>query len=637
MSSPITQFEELALSPPLLQTLKEVGYEAPSPIQAACIPHLLAGHDLIGQAQTGTGKTAAFALPLLDRLDLTDRQPQVLVLTPTRELAIQVAEAFQSYARHLPGFHVLPIYGGQSMSLQLRHLRRGVHVVVGTPGRVMDHLRRETLTLDGLRSVVLDEADEMLRMGFIEDVDWILEKTPAEKQVALFSATMPEPIRRVAHRHLREPQEVKIQTRTATVATVRQRYCQVGVQHKLEALTRVLEVEETDAVLIFVRTKIAATELAERLEARGYPSAALHGDMTQALREKTIEQLRGGGLDIMVATDVAARGLDVQRISHVVNYDIPSDTEAYIHRIGRTGRAGRAGEAILFVAPREMRMLRVIEKATRQPITPMQPPSQAAIAGHRLNRFKQKILDTLAAQELSFFQEVVGQIEQEQDIGARDIAAALAYLMQRDRPLQLLESAETKPTGPQAGDEALDRVGPPGRPTRRRERSGESADLAAKPTRPPAADEARARAEPTGRPTRRRDQAMEPAEFEVMRYRLEVGHQHGATPQNIVGAIANEAGIESRYIGRIEIHDDYSTVDLPTGMPEEIFQHLKKVRVRQYPLNISRLGPSEPERPRKRSMADRASAGEKAPRSARPHPSQREARTASGPRREIKS
>ena len=606
MSDPITQFEELALSPPLLQTLKDVGYEAPSPIQAACIPHLLAGHDLIGQAQTGTGKTAAFALPLLQRLDLTDRQPQVLVLTPTRELAIQVAEAFQSYARHLPGFHVLPIYGGQSMSLQLRHLRRGVHVVVGTPGRIMDHLRRETLTLDGLRSVVLDEADEMLRMGFIEDVDWILERTPPERQIALFSATMPEPIRRVAHRHLRDPREVKIQTRTATVATVQQRYCQVGVQHKLDALTRVLEVEDTDAVLIFVRTKIAATELAERLEARGYPSAALHGDMTQALREKTIEQLRGGGLDIVVATDVAARGLDVQRISHVINYDIPSDTEAYIHRIGRTGRAGRAGDAILFVAPREMRMLRVIEKATRQPITPMQPPSQAAIAGHRLTRFKQKILDTLAAQELSFFHEVIGQIEQEQDIGAGDIAAALAYLMQRDRPLQAPEAVDPKPAFTQ-------------------------------PARSQPADAARDRTEPDARPPARRERPRESADLESMRYRLEVGHQHGATPQNIVGAIANEAGIESRYIGRIEIHDDYSTVDLPAGMPEEIFQHLKKVRVRQCPLNISRLGPSEPDRARKRPAPAKTGAGEKAPRSARISPADREARPASRRKRELES
>lgn len=590
MSDPIAQFEALALSPPLLQTLKDVGYEAPSPIQAACIPHLLAGHDLIGQAQTGTGKTAAFALPLLERLDLNERQPQVLVLTPTRELAIQVAEAFQSYARHLPGFHVLPIYGGQSMSLQLRHLRRGAHVVVGTPGRIMDHLRRETLTLDGLRSVVLDEADEMLRMGFIEDVDWILERTPPDRQIALFSATMPEPIRQVARRHLRDPREVKIQTRTATVATVRQRYCQVSAQHKLDALTRVLEVEDADAVLIFVRTKIAATELAERLEARGYPSAALHGDMTQALREKTIEQLRNGGLDIMVATDVAARGLDVLRISHVINYDIPYDAEAYIHRIGRTARAGRAGEAILFVAPREMRMLRVIEKATRQPIIPMQPPTQAAIAGHRLNRFKQKILATLAEQKLDFFREVVGQLEQEQDVDAGDIAAALAYLIQRDRPLQL--PVEAKPASPQP------------------------------------AEEARAHAEPAVRPTRRRERSRESAEFPVIRYRLDVGHQHGATPQNIVGAIANEAGIESRYIGRIEIHDDYSTVDLPAGMPEEIFQHLKKVRVRQRPLNISRLGSAEPEPARKRPSPGKTATEEKKPGTRTPRRADREGRPA---------
>ncbi|RUQ34612.1 MAG: DEAD/DEAH box helicase, partial [Candidatus Competibacteraceae bacterium] len=357
------------------------------------------------------------------------------------ELAIQVAEAFQGYARHLPGFHVLPIYGGQIMSTQLRQLKRGPHVIVGTPGRIMDHLRRESLNLDGLRTVVLDEADEMLRMGFIEDVDWILEHTPAQRQVALFSATMPEPIRRVAHRHLREPHEVKIKSSTATVATIAQRYWQVSGLHKLDALTRILEVEDVDATLIFVRTKTATTELAERLEARGYACAALHGDMSQALREKTIEQLKNNGLDIVIATDVAARGLDVPRISHVINYDIPYDTEAYIHRIGRTGRAGREGHAILFVAPREMRMLRAIEKATRQPITPMQPPSRAAIADHRQNQFKQQILDTLATEDLTFFHELTARIEQEQDISARDIAAALAYLVQRERPLQVDDSA----------------------------------------------------------------------------------------------------------------------------------------------------------------------------------------------------
>ncbi|MCC7220772.1 MAG: DEAD/DEAH box helicase, partial [Candidatus Contendobacter sp.] len=550
----------LALSAPLLTTLVELGYEAPSPIQAATIPLLLAGHDVLGQAQTGTGKTAAFALPILEKLNWADRQPQALVLTPTRELAIQVAEAFQGYARHLPGFHVLPIYGGQSMSIQLRTLRRGVHVIVGTPGRVMDHLRRETLSLATLRTVVLDEADEMLRMGFIDDVDWILEQTPKEKQVALFSATMPEPIRRVAHRHLHDPKEVKIKTSTTTVSTVRQRYWRVSGLHKLDVLTRILEVEDVDAVLVFVRTKTETTELAERLEARGYACAALHGDMTQALREKTIEQFKTGGLDIVVATDVAARGLDVQRISHVINYDIPYDTEAYVHRIGRTARAGRAGDAILFVAPREMRMLRAIEKATRQTLEPMQPPTREAIAGRRLAQFKQQISEILSAQDLDFFYQVIGEIEEEQEISTHDIAAALTWLAQRDRPLQFEGKADPK----------------------------EPEDVPARPER------AFRESKPEGRRERRpRNAGRDSADLDKIRYRIEVGREQGATPQNIVGAIANEAGVESRYIGRIEIFDDYSTVDLPDGMPAEIFQHLRRVRVRQYPMNISRLDGQE--------------------------------------------
>lgn len=560
MSSPIETFEQLALSAPLLTTLVELGYEAPSPIQAATIPLLLAGHDVLGQAQTGTGKTAAFALPILEKLNWADRQPQALVLTPTRELAIQVAEAFQGYARHLPGFHVLPIYGGQSMSIQLRTLRRGVHVIVGTPGRVMDHLRRETLSLATLRTVVLDEADEMLRMGFIDDVDWILEQTPKEKQVALFSATMPEPIRRVAHRHLHDPKEVKIKTSTTTVSTVRQRYWRVSGLHKLDVLTRILEVEDVDAVLVFVRTKTETTELAERLEARGYACAALHGDMTQALREKTIEQFKTGGLDIVVATDVAARGLDVQRISHVINYDIPYDTEAYVHRIGRTARAGRAGDAILFVAPREMRMLRAIEKATRQTLEPMQPPTREAIAGRRLAQFKQQISEILSAQDLDFFYQVIGEIEEEQEISTHDIAAALTWLAQRDRPLQFEGKADPK----------------------------EPEDVPARPER------AFRESKPEGRRERRpRNAGRDSADLDKIRYRIEVGREQGATPQNIVGAIANEAGVESRYIGRIEIFDDYSTVDLPDGMPAEIFQHLRRVRVRQYPMNISRLDDQE--------------------------------------------
>ena len=362
MNSSVTGFGQLALAGPVLQALQEIGYESPSPIQAESIPPLLEGRDLFGQAQTGTGKTAAFALPLLSRIDLDMKQPQVLVLTPTRELAIQVAEAFQAYARHLKGFHVLPIYGGQSMDTQLRQLRRGVHVVIGTPGRIMDHLRRKSLVLDTLRTLVLDEADEMLRMGFIDDVEWILEHTPAERQTALFSATMPDAIRRVAQKHLRDPREVRIKSGTTTVSTTKQRYWQVSGLHKLDALTRILEVEDFDAVLIFVRTKTETVSLAEKLEARGFAAAALNGDMNQALRERTVEQLKNEKLDIVVATDVAARGLDVQRISLVFNYDIPCDTESYVHRIGRTGRAGRPGSAILFVSPREMRMLRAISR-----------------------------------------------------------------------------------------------------------------------------------------------------------------------------------------------------------------------------------------------------------------------------------
>ncbi|MBE2295755.1 MAG: DEAD/DEAH box helicase [Phycisphaerales bacterium] len=566
MSSSITQFEQLALSAPLLQRLQDLGYEAPTPIQAATIPYLLDGHDLLGQAQTGTGKTAAFALPILHKLDLTERRPQALVLTPTRELAIQVAEAFQGYAHHLPGFHVLPIYGGQSMSNQLRQLRRGVHVVVGTPGRIMDHLRRESLPLEGLRTLVLDEADEMLRMGFIEDVEWILEQTPPERQTALFSATMPEPIRRVAHHHLRDPQEVRIETRTATVTSIRQRYWQVSGLHKLDALTRILEVEEVDAALVFVRTKTAATELAERLEARGYASAALQGDMSQALRERTVEQLKNNSLDIVVATDVAARGLDVPRISHVINYDIPYDTEAYIHRIGRTGRAGRPGNAILFVAPREMRMLRAIERATRQPIEPMPLPTWKVIAAHRLTQFRQQIVDVLTSEDLDFFYGVVAQIEKEQEIGPHDIAAALSFLAQRDRPLRIEESSD------------------PAEAANNRFRSMSEA---------PSRSERSERSEKFDKPRRR---SKESEDLDLVRYRIEVGHRHGATPRDIVGAIANEAGIESRYIGRIEIHDDYSTVDLPNGMPAEIFRHLKKVRVRQYMLQISRYDSSDSER-----------------------------------------
>lgn len=611
MADTAVSFASFELPPALLTVLNEVGYETPTPIQAAAIPVLLAGKDLIGQAQTGTGKTAAFALPLLARLDFKQREPQVLVLTPTRELAIQVAEAFQSYARHLPGFHVLPIYGGQSMTQQLRSLQRAVHVIVGTPGRVMDHLRRESLALTKLRALVLDEADEMLRMGFLEEVNWILEHTPATRQTALFSATMPEQIRVVAQQHLKAPVELRIKTKTSTVETIRQRYWQVSGLHKLDALTRILEVEEIDAALIFVRTKIATVELAEKLEARGYACAALNGDLNQAQREKTVEQLKNKQLDIMIATDVAARGLDVPRISHVINYDIPYDIEGYIHRIGRTGRAGRPGEAILFVAPREIRMLRAIERATRQPIEPMRAPSREAIADRRIAQFKQTVFDTLASEDMEFFGTLIDEMAHERDVEPREIAAALASLVQKERPLRIDGGAYDGPPASAHRADSAPRDRREREPRREFEPRRERASVPERvrtfvPEGPRTfAPENPRDAVPEMAPERPREEAPErpqmppldtqaatlkdDPDIEMVRYRIDVGHTQGATPKHIVGAIANEAGMDSRYIGRIDIFDDFSTVDLPSGMPREVLQHLKKVRLGKFRFNLSAL------------------------------------------------
>ncbi len=425
-------FAALGLSAPILQALRQVGYETPSPIQAECIPRLLAGVDLLGQAQTGTGKTAAFALPILSRLDLSAPRLQALVLTPTRELGIQVAEAFQRYASGLPGFRVLPIYGGQSYGPQLNALQRGVHVVVGTPGRIIDHLERGSLDLSALRFMVLDEADEMLRMGFIDDVETILRKTPATRQTALFSATLPAPIRRIAQTYLRDPVEVTISAKTRTADNIRQRYWLVNGLHKLDALTRILEAEPFDAMIVFTRTRQATDELAERLQARGYAAAAINGDIQQAQRERTIAALRDGKIDILVATDVAARGLDVDRVSHVINYDVPTDSESYVHRIGRTGRAGRSGQAILFIAPRERNLLKIIERATRQPIELMALPTIKQVNDSRVARFKQAIRDVLASEDLDVYQRVIDEFEKESEtetpIAPRDIAAALAHM-----------------------------------------------------------------------------------------------------------------------------------------------------------------------------------------------------------------
>ena len=559
----VPSFSDLKLPESLMSLLDKVGYETPTPIQAGAIPHLLKGLDLLGHAPTGTGKTAAFAFPLLARLDISRAEVQVIVLTPTRELAIQVAEAFRRYASDIKGFRVLPIYGGQEYAGQIRALKRGVHVVVGTPGRVMDHMRKGTLKLNKLQALVLDEADEMLRMGFIDDVDWILEQTPKERQMALFSATMPREIQRIARLHLRDPQEVSIKSRTATADTIRQRYWAVSHMHKLDALTRILEVEPFDALLMFVRTKIATSELAERLEARGYAAAALNGDMPQKQREQMIERLKKGSLDILVATDVAARGLDVDRISHVVNYDIPYDTEAYIHRIGRTGRAGRKGEAILFVAPRERRMLSAIEHATRQKIEPLELPSTEIVNNKRIADFKQSITDTLANEELDFMQGLLEQYRHEHDVPAIEIAAAMAKMMLGDRPLLLAPDKE--------------------RPIRQRPEGGRGKERG---------DSRQRRAQP-GRgqqkaPARTRKDRVQ-ADKNMERYRIEVGREHKVKPGNIVGAIANEAGLDSQYIGQIEIRADFSLVDLPRDMPDDVFQDLRNTRVCGQRLDISRL------------------------------------------------
>ena len=561
--STLPSFRDLALIEPLLKALEDVGYETPSPIQAQVIPFMLQGKDVLGQAQTGTGKTAAFALPILSRINLQQKDPQVLVLAPTRELAIQVAEAFQRYATHLKGFHVLPIYGGQDYSTQLRQLKRGAHVVVGTPGRVMDHMRKGTLNLDGLTTLVLDEADEMLRMGFIDDVEWVLEQTPDNIQIALFSATMPPVIRKIAQEYLDQPEQVTIKVTSASAENIRQRFWMVSGVHKLDALTRILEAETFDGMIIFVRTKTATIELAEKLDARGYSAAAINGDMSQTLRERTIAHLKNGKLDILIATDVAARGLDVDRITHVVNYDIPYDTESYIHRIGRTGRAGRTGDAILFIAPRERKLLGNIEKATKQKVEEMGLPSTEVINNKRISRFKQNITDTLAAEELSFFTQLLEQYQQEHNVSALEIAAALAKLVQGDTPLLMQnlpkKSFESREDRPQRDDRPSrdDRSSRDDRPQRDR-----------KPKRVFGAGG---------------------AAIEMETFRIEVGHAHGVKPGNIVGAIANETGIDGDHIARIRIEDDYSTVELPAGMPKELIEELKKIRVAGQQLNISKM------------------------------------------------
>ena len=564
-----TTFSEFELKPALQKSLDEVGYETPTPIQEQTIPLMLEKKDVLGQAQTGTGKTAAFALPLLSNLNLRQKDPQVLVLAPTRELAIQVAEAFKKYASHMKSFHVLPIYGGQEYSGQIRGLKRGSHVVVGTPGRVMDHMRRGTLKLDKLSTLVLDEADEMLRMGFIDDVEWILEQTPKERQIALFSATMPHQIRRIATRYLKDPVEIIIKDKTTTAPTIRQRFWPVSGMHKLDALTRILEAEPFEAMLIFVRTKTATVELSAKLEARGYASTPLNGDIKQNQRERSIESLKSGKLDILVATDVAARGLDVERITHVINYDIPHDTEGYVHRIGRTGRAGRQGDAILFVAPREKSMLHAIERATNQKIEIMELPSTELINDQRMAKFKQRITDTLASEELGLFYQMIEQYQQEHNVPVLEIAAALGLLLQGETPLMLqAKSHHFKEDESWQNDKTKQRKGRGG--DRGKERG-------------------RMRDKDRGKDQDRTSKKELPLEEGMERFRIEVGHNHDVKPNNIVGAIANEAGLDSQHIGRINIYDDFSVIDLPEGMPKEVFSDLKKVWVAGKQLHISLL------------------------------------------------
>jgi ATP-dependent RNA helicase DeaD len=571
MNSEELSFNTLGLSEAVLQAVTDVGYEKPSPIQAAIIPHVLSGKDVIGQAQTGTGKTAAFAMPLLSKLDMHQKLPQVLVLTPTRELAIQVAEAFQKYGNHIEDFHVLPIYGGQSFEPQLKSLKRGVQVVVGTPGRVMDHIRRGTLKLDNLKCLVLDEADEMLRMGFIEDVEWILDQAPEERQIALFSATMPPQIRRIAEKYLNDPEQITIKVKTATASTIRQRFWGVSGLHKLDALTRILETEVYDGIIIFVRTKTSTTALADKMEARGFRAAALNGDIPQVRREKIVDNFKSGRLDILIATDVAARGLDVDRVSHVINYDIPQDTESYIHRIGRTGRAGRSGEAILFVSPREQHQLRQIERATKQKIERLEMPTSDTINDFRIARFKQRISEILNTEDedLALFRDIIEQYRIEFDTPSLDIAAALAKQLQGDTPLLLKKDPERK-------------------------------------VRDMNKDFAERNREP-GYKKGERTKGDIPAPVDGMElFHISVGHDHKVKPGNIVGAIANEAGLESQYIGEIKIFGRYSILNLPVGMPKELLNDLKTVEICGQKINIRRYTDEPPAR---RGGGDRGGRG----------------------------
>jgi ATP-dependent RNA helicase DeaD len=531
-------FDQLGLDPRVLRAVRHLGYEMATPIQARAIPVLMRDRDLVGLAQTGTGKTAAFALPIVSKLDVTRPTTQALVLAPTRELVLQVAEAFGRYSHFVKNLHVLPVYGGQAYGPQLAGMRRGAHVVVGTPGRVIDHLGKKTLDLSELRHLVLDEADEMLRMGFQEDLERILAETPDRKQVALFSATMPAPIKKISQRYLHDPVEITVKAKTVTAANTEQRFLFVAGPQKMDALTRILEVEEFDAMLVFVRTKSASDDVAERLRSRGFAAEAINGDLSQAQREKVIAQLRAGRLDLVVATDVAARGLDVDRITHVLNYDIPTDTESYVHRIGRTGRAGRRGQALLFVTPRETGLLKSIEKATRQPLTEMDLPSVDEVNAQRVAKFHDAITAALGAPSQSLFKSVVLDYARAHDVPLADVAAALAVMARTDADFLL----------------------PPDKPA-----------------------PARASNAKRGKPVRE----STPGKYAA--YRISVGHRHRVSPSQIVGAIANEGGLDRSAFGKIDIHREHSIVELPAKLPAEVLRALATTHIGKHPIELRRV------------------------------------------------
>jgi len=552
-------FDALGLPENLLSSLKNIGFESATPIQAQTIPHLLKGKDVLGEAQTGTGKTAAFGLPALASIDLKLRKPQMLVLAPTRELAIQVAEALESFAKDMKGLRVATLYGGQSYGPQFQQLERGAQVVVGTPGRLMDHLRRKSLKLDNIVNCVLDEADEMLNMGFLEDIEWILEHLPSETQMALFSATMPQQIRKVANRFLKDPAHVKIAAVKKEKANIKQLAWKVSGINKMTALERLAEIYDYDAMIIFVRTRNDTVEVAEKLERSGFPAVALNGDMNQAQRERTVDQIKTGKSSILIATDVVARGLDIPRISLVINYDLPGDNESYVHRIGRTGRAGRSGTAISFVRPREMYSLRHYERLTSGKIEQFELPSIQEIGKVRIERTRQELLSVIENQDLANMKTIIEEMANESELSMTDFAAALLYMKQLKQPLQPKEDPKPRRDSRDRDDR--------GRRDARGERGGRDRNDRGE-----------------RKPRRAR---VERNDVDWQTYRLEVGKEHGVKPGDIVGAIANEISLESSYIGSIDLRDRHSLVQLPKGMPEKTFKQLKRVKVRRQQIDIS--------------------------------------------------